>query len=103
MVSFWEPRTIVTLACACGRHVTPGVRTILKWNPAAGATLALAVCATASDSASAAAAQRIAVVRPARRTARRGYQGLKNAHCSRMLTFSTIECMSSMHLRSYFS
>ena len=72
MVSFCAPRTIVTFARAFGRQVTPGVRTIVKWNPAAGLTLlAVAAWAAASDNVSAAAAPRMAVVRPARRSGSR--------------------------------
>src|ERR1022692_1177575 len=68
MVSFRSPRVICTVAPACGRQVTPGVRTILNENPELLlARLAPTACAAPSESARAVAAARTAPVRPARR------------------------------------
>src|SRR5215472_4432164 len=67
MVSFCEPRTMVTEPCAFGRQVTPGVLTIVKWKPLAGLALPdRAACAAVSETASAAAAPTTATVRPVR-------------------------------------
>jgi len=65
MVSFRAPRVIRTDAPACGRQVTPGVRTILNVNPVSMlARPALAECAALSETARTAAAARIPAVRP---------------------------------------